>query len=232
MAYSRSVLAAVGVACFGVLTAAGSGAPVTRSGVIDEHARPNGNTCKQDRTSAKNYGAPVTIDFPIDCGATGNITVPSVKMSGSSDSFGQFTHVCVSPAPIVVNGHSCPASSVNPQGLCTQASSTFWYMMTRFNAVRLNGYGSWHVKFDSNTFPIVFSSSTLIAPGYVYGLCVLSTSGSVIQDDFASGNTVTPNGDTIDLNMVLKKHYLHYNFDETVDLYLESQPAGLLKRDR
>lgn len=225
--------------CLGALMAAGSGA-TTLSGSFGLKAPAphggfngvglNGTTCKQDRTSAKNYGSSVTINFPVDCGATGSITVPSVKMSGSSDSFGQFTHVCVSPTPIAVHGHSCPYPSVNPQGLCTQASSTFWYLMTHFNAVRLNGYGSWHVKFNSNTFPIVFSSSTFIVPGYTYGLCVLSTSGSVIQDDFANGNGAAPSGNTINVNMVLKKHYLHYNYDETVDLYLESRPASLLNR--
>jgi hypothetical protein len=212
--------------------ALGALAAPTRAGIVParglaqmRHPVPavDANACKQKHVGTNVYSDPVTLYFPTDCGASGSMTVPGI-MEGPN-SFGMVAQACVSPQPIVGGSKACPDSSVNPKNLCTQAASTFWYVSTKFQAKILNGSGSYQVTFKSGTFPIVFTSSALIVPGYTYGLCVLTPSGAVVQDDFATGNGVSPQGDSIDLTMTLPAGYLTFDYREVFLLYFESKAA-------
>lgn len=184
--------------------------------------------CKQSHFGAKNLYNPVKISLNSNCGVTGSITIPSVTESGSDRAYGMLTQICENAQPIVAKGRACPKASWNPAGVCKRATSTFWYMTIKFKAVILNGSsGDYHVVFNSNAFPIVFTSSAFITPGKTYGLCVLASDGTLIQDDFTSGNAVNPSGNTINLQMVLTTPYLSFDYEELINLYLESKPAKL-----
>jgi hypothetical protein len=153
-----------------------------------------------------------------DCGATGNIRAPGVTNLSSPP---QYELLCESPNPVHATG-KCAYSL--PDGGCEQGSSTFWYITTR----TLAQPGVETAHFVSNHFPVKFSSSTLIVPGSLYGLCVIDgESRSAIQDDFASGHTVAPSGDAIHLKIVLPASY-HRSLmtGDTLELFFESKPES------
>jgi hypothetical protein len=179
--------------------------------------------CKERSASEKSGGQSITIALS-DCDTSGSFTIPGFQEFGSSRPWGMWTRVCESAQSIVPKSKACPAASFNPSGLCRQASSTFWYIESTFKAIMLDGSGAYIVGFNSNTFPISFASPTRIVMGKRYGLCVLSTGGVIIQDDFATGNGVAPTGDSISLTMALTSAYTTFMFGETIDLYLESKP--------
>jgi hypothetical protein len=185
---------------------------------------PAKKDCKEKRWEDKYSG---TFALPGDCGASGSFGVPQYTQQGSPSSFGIKDLFCESPALI----HSGVGSTkfcydqVNPLGHCKEASSTFWYMEANFQARVLDGYGSIYVTWESDTLPITFTSPTMILPGDVYGLCVL-IDGGLTQDDFVSGTTVSPNGDTVNLNIVLPSQDITFMYDQKFSIYLEYHEAG------
>jgi hypothetical protein len=83
------------------------------------------------------------------------------------------------------------------------------------------------VNFASNIFPIKFSSSTQIVSNNLYGLCVINQSGSLIQDDFASGHAIAPKGDTIKLKVVLPASYgSSLSAGDILELFFQSKAAS------
>jgi hypothetical protein len=171
--------------------------------------------------------------FPTDCGASGSLSTPGFQQWGSGPSeFGMNTFFCESPQLIYRTGLGkfC-YNEPSPYGVCKQAIGTFWYLEAGFKARTLDGYGGQYIELDSNIFPLSFTSSSLIVPANVYGLCVLAD-GSLMQDDFASGTAVAPNGNTANMQMVLASQYVEFFGSEGFTIYLEAAPAqAYLKRN-
>src|ERR1700685_44025 len=181
--------------------------------------RPNASSCDQKHRNATLTTAGEKMRFPKDCGVTGYFRVPGITNPSPSDP--QVIYLCVSPDPIYVSGH-CSGGRSNKN--CTEANSTFWYA----TAAQEYGYRDEPTDYTSNKFPIKFTSSTLVVPGNQYGLCVVDgITQDVIQDDFASGHTVTPQGDTIHLEVVLPASYnSELPGGDALNLFFESTPSS------
>ena len=207
------------------LTRAGSGSGHREAQTLNASGRAQSKdrSCQEKKFGARNSG---TFGFPGDCGAGGSIGVPSFYQSGSSSEFGMNDFFCESPQSIYGFGKSkfCYGEG-SPWGHCTQAYATFWFLEVGFHARTLDGYGGEYISFNSNIFPISFSSSTYVVPGNKYGLCILA-GGGTMQDDFANGTAVSPNGNTINMTMVLAPQYVSFWGGEGFTIYLEAAPAG------
>ena len=215
----------------GLLAACSSGSSLTTPGsqsmssayqrgttLQDGDQQPLGSTpsCEQMGQHHDLASTEVTIRFRPDCGVTGDIRFPAVTNLSSPP---QYEKLCESPNPVYPRGQC--ASSISDQG-CQQANSTFWYM-TLETAARSPGT----VNFASNIFPIKFSSSTQIVSNNLYGLCVINQSGSLIQDDFASGHAIAPKGDTIKLKVVLPASYgSSLSAGDILELFFQSKAAS------
>ena len=215
---------ALAATCSSVTPARGDAAVFGRAAI---NARANtGSDCKQARSKRLSYGFDYyPVAFPAICNTSGTITVPTFTQTGSSSNYGMWTFVCANDQPVFGTRSHCSATP-DPRHFCKQAKSTFWYMSVTFKARNLEGSGGMNIQFHSGTFPIAFTSSTYIQPGYVYGLCVIGPDGK-IQDDFGrKGHPVSPSGNTINLTMVLPQQYLFFYYKEYFALYLESKPSG------
>src|ERR1700685_624339 len=181
---------------------------------------PNAARCAQEHRHATLSPAGEKMRFPKDCGVTGYFSVPGITNPGPP-SYTQVMYLCVSPDPIYISGQ---CSGGRSDKNCLEASSTFWYA----TAAQEYGYRDEPTDYTSNKFPIKFNSSTLVVPGNQSGLCVVDGgTQDVIQDDFASGHTVTPQGDTIHLEVVLPASYnSELPGGDALNLFFESTPSS------
>jgi hypothetical protein len=223
MAVRPAVSIAVATASMLLLAAAAVAAPQAYQRLFTVLPAVGGSAaqgiCRELHAKAFNAGV---FEFPNACGASGSLTIPSFTQTGSGSEFGMKDFLCVGPRLLHKKqfGEYCYAQQ-NPTGHCTQAANTFWFVEVGFMARTLDGYGGENIQFDSNAFPVSFSSSTLIKPGKRYGLCVIA-SGGVMQDDFAGKRGTKASGNTVNLTMTLSSQFIAFFRDEGFEIYLES----------
>jgi len=187
------------------------------SGIV----QPNASSCSQLAKHTTLKSTETTMRFPEDCGVTGDIRIPAVTNLQSPL---QYISLCENADPIGGIGERRGCTGSESDANCQQANSTFWY-----DTLTLHGEGAEvRTDFVKSTFPVKFSSSTFIQPGYLYGLCVVDEMTSdVLQDDFASGNAVAPSGDTIKLKIVLPSSFESSIEDnDALDVFFESKPVS------
>jgi len=221
---------------YAILTACGGGSSPTTAGSqsassayqrptrvknTSEAVWPNGSSCSQLDRHTTLQSTKVKASFPPDCGVTGNIQIAGVTNLSSPP---EFAALCENSNPITGDGERRGCNGSESDANCQQANSTFWY-----DTLTLHGEGAEvRTDFVKSTFPVKFSSSTFIQPGYLYGLCVVDEMTSdVLQDDFASGNAVAPSGDTIKLKIVLPSSFESSIEDnDALDVFFESKPVS------
>ena len=174
---------------------------------------PSQASCQQNGRQVNLAATEVKVRFPENC-VSGNIHIPAVTNLQSPP---QYVDFCQGPQPLYDRHRPKGCTVSNPDTNCQRASSTFWY-----NVIDFYSSGVGNITFKNRRIPVKFSSSTFIAPGNLYGLCVIDPDAGIIQDDFASGNAVAPVGDTVDLEIVLPGPSYA---DIAINVYFESEPA-------
>ena len=181
----------------GLSAQAAFGHPI--AGAAVRQRAPALNLCNQVASTYTLSASPMTITFPTDCLSSGFSKLPGVD-DGTLESPPQTMTVCENLLPITATGGCTNQPSVSDSP-CSNASGTIFY-----STLYINGQPGTSTAFAKFKIPLVFTSPLLLSVGAVYGLCVLAD-GLTVQDDFATGQTVSASGipGTIRLHLLVPK---------------------------